>query len=277
MKMGTILFYALCVVAFSCFFLCAVDLAYNKNFNMSENLSSGLTLLVSLLVLIMVCPLVSGDAASINNTNSTLLNRLNDALSEAIPFYDYLATSQDGIGLLQMLSNNNENNPNVQYQYFAQEFLQTVFMASVIPLVNHLLPSTIVEVGKFNRIIMQIAVNILVVAVTMVLYYFFQKTAISAVILNVIIIACTTTPFVLLIKKLLFKSSAEILILILAAKFFGKAIIVTVLYMIFLNEIMLQKAELVYGFNSFMVVLPSIMVCGIMIFGIGICIRSIFS
>ena len=267
--MGNILFWALCIATFSCFLLCAVYLAFNKDFNMSENLSSGMTLLASLIILVLTCTLIpDGDTSLFQNSNG-LVEGINNAAGEVIPFYKYLANSKDGIGLLEYYKNN--------YLEFAQELLQTIFMASVIPAINKLLPSVIIAEKKHNKIIMLLSVNFITVAITMVLYSFFQKTTIASTILDIIVAVCSMTPLAFLVKKVLFGTTKDWIVLTALATFFGKAILESIAYMVFIHEVAIQKAELIASVNVFMYVLPSLMVCGIMIIGIGMCIKSIIS
>lgn len=141
--MGNILFWALCIATFSCFLLCAVDLAFNKDFNMSENLSSGMTLLASLIILVLTCTLIPDGDTSLFQDSNGLVEGINNAAGEAIPFYKYLANSKDGIGLLEYYKNN--------YLKLAQQLLQTIFIASVIHAINKLLPSVIIAEKSITR------------------------------------------------------------------------------------------------------------------------------
>lgn len=265
--MGTILFWALCIATFVSFLLCTVDLAFNKDFHMSENLSSGMTLLAALIFLIIVCTMIPNGSTQLQN-GSSLIEGINNAAEEAIPFYKYLSQANSGIGLLKFYSND--------LLGFAQEFLQTVFMASVIPLIHKYLPSTITEEKRHNRIIMLLAINLIAVAITMVLYAMFLKTTVASTILNIIVAACSLTPFAFIVCKIIFGSKKELVALTVLGTVFGKAILKAIVYMIFVYEISLHRADLVQGYNAFFYILPSCLVCGIMMIGIGMCLRSVF-
>lgn len=83
------------------------------------------------------------------------------------------------------------------------------------------------------------------------------------------------TPLAFLVKKVLFGTTKDWIVLTALATFFGKAILESIAYMIFVHEVAIQKAELIAGVNVFMYILPSLMVCGIMIIGIGMCLKSV--
>ena len=188
-----------------------------------------------------------------------------------MPFYDFVCNATEKKMIINVALSSKEKSLE-----FAEEFLQTVFMASMIPIVNKYFPTIIHSESIISKILMTLTGNIMVIVVVMIIYALFQTTAISHYLLNIILLFLTTTPITVVIIKLVTNGKYNMIILSAIAVVFGKSIAVAILYVFLVNELMMNYSSLVELTNTITILIPFLLTSGLMIFGIAYMIRSIF-
>ena len=257
--MATAWFYALVAGFVIMFLFCAVDVAFCKNFNVGENVTSVVVLIGAYMFLLMAC------AVTGNTSGEGLFGKINEALGECLPFYDFITNS-----------GNYKNVLDYGRQFpreFAEEFVQTVFMATLVPLINKLFPTIIAEERLINRVMIRLAANLMVVAIAMVLYHLFQLTTVSQVAMDLIVGCFSVTPLVQIGYAIKTRATEYGILAVLAALAW-KALCMSIIYLFLANFLAANFSQLITAVTVIYTLIPSLLTIAIMLLGIGLMFRS---
>ncbi len=260
--MSSILLQILFVIAIAIAIFVGIDVAFRREQSLSETVSYVISFLAAVGFLSMICMVVGDEVQGVSMGES-----FKDILSTAMPFYAVLEDAGKGMTLAGYLQSDPVR--------FANEFLQTIFMATVIPLVNQALPSNTTATGFLPNLFFRLTVSVMLVGVAVLLYSFFQQTTIAATILDLLILGCTASPFVLIVRCLFQHDLYHNLVVVLVIRIMGRAIVSTAVYLCIMETIATHYADFAAAFGSFMVLLPVVGVAAVTILGIGIMIRSV--